>query len=80
VVVSSTGRSADLTKGTQFQSYLAFKRAAVEERSFRFSMPPILLDLCLCMDNLGNSCPMEYNLIGRKLDKLGVSGEEVYLG
>lgn len=73
------GASADLGKGGSQQVYLAVRRALVDEAAFRFSTPPMLADLCLCNDKKGCAAPMDYTVLPRVLNKLGLPAEDIYL-
>lgn len=73
------GASADLGKGGSQQVYLAVRRALVNEAAFRFSTPPMLADLCLCSDKKGCAAPMDYTVLPRVLNKLGLPAEDIYL-
>ena len=73
------GTSADLGKGGSQQVYLAVRRALVDEAAFRFSTPPMLADLCLCSDKKGCAAPMDYTVLPRVLNKLGLPAEDIYL-
>lgn len=73
------GASGDLSRGGSQQVYLAVRYAHVDETSFRFSIPPVLADLCLCSDEKGGSAPMEYTVLPRPLSRLGLPNENIYL-
>lgn len=74
------GGSADLTRNNlQYQTFLAVKRVRVDERAFRFSTPPMLLDLCLCSDKQGGAAPYDYAVLPRALPRMGSTQEEIYL-
>ncbi len=73
------GGSADLTRNSlQHQTFVAVKRVAVDERAFRFSTPPMLLDLCLCSQGTkGGAAPCDYEVLPRPLPRMGLPQEEL---
>lgn len=73
------GASGDIGKDGFQQVYLAVRRALVNEAAVCFSAPPMLADLRLCNDKKGCATPMEYTVLPRVLNKLGLPAEDIYL-